>query len=82
MKSQFESSPFPTMTPRWEHFPHETDIGARGFGTTKAEASAQAALALTAAVADLATVIPQEAVSIECEAPDGGGWRAQTVVDV
>ena len=34
----------------WEHFPHDADVGVRGFGATPAEAFAQAALALTAVV--------------------------------
>ncbi len=29
---------------RWEHLPHEADMGIRGFGATKAEAFEQAAL--------------------------------------
>jgi len=58
------------MASRWEHFPHGADVGVRGFGASKAEAFAQAALAMTAVVADLATVEPREAVAIRCEAPD------------
>lgn len=58
------------MMARWEHFPHEADAGIRGFGSTQAEAFAQAALALTATVTDLETVEPREAVAIECTAPD------------
>jgi SHS2 domain-containing protein len=58
------------MTARWEHFPHGADVGVRGCGATKAEAFEQAALAMTAVVADPATVEPQEAVAIECEASD------------
>jgi SHS2 domain-containing protein len=58
------------MAARWEHFPHEADMGVRGFGATAAEAFEQAALALTAVVTDLATVEPRESVTIECEAPD------------
>jgi SHS2 domain-containing protein len=54
----------------WEHFPHEADIGVRGFGRTLAEAFEQAALAMTAVIADPATVAQREAVSIACEAPD------------
>jgi SHS2 domain-containing protein len=45
-------------------------MGVRGFGATMAEAFEQAALAMTAVVADLATVQPREAVAVECEAPD------------
>jgi len=58
------------MTARWEHFPHEADMGVRGFGSTKAEAFEQAALAMTAVVTDVETVEAREAVAIECEAPD------------
>jgi SHS2 domain-containing protein len=54
---------------RWEHFPHDADIGVRGFGATPAEAFEQAALALTAAVTQ-AEVRPLSAVSVTCEAPD------------
>jgi len=55
---------------RWEHFEHGADIGVRGLGATKAAAFEQAALALTAAVADPATVRERERVPIACEAPD------------
>jgi SHS2 domain-containing protein len=58
------------MAARWEHFPHDADIGVRGFGETEAEAFEQAALALTAVVTDPATVEPRESVTLECEAPD------------
>ena len=58
------------MTARWEQFPHGADMGVRGFGATKAEAFAQAALAMTAVVADPAAVEPREEVAIQCEAPD------------
>jgi tRNA nucleotidyltransferase (CCA-adding enzyme) len=54
----------------WEHFPHGADIGVRGIGASKEEAFEQAALALTAVIADLCAVAPQEAVEINCEAPD------------
>jgi tRNA nucleotidyltransferase (CCA-adding enzyme) len=54
----------------WEHFPHGADVGVRGFGATKAAAFAQAALAMTAVIADPATVEAREAVAVECEAPD------------
>lgn len=55
---------------RWEHYEHGADIGVRGFGATKSEAFAQAALALTAVIADPASVEPRVSVAIECEAPD------------
>lgn len=57
-------------TARWEHFPHEADIGVRGFGATLEEAFEQAALALTAVITDLASVVPREMIRLSCEAPD------------
>jgi SHS2 domain-containing protein len=55
---------------RWEHFPHQADMGVRGVGATKEQAFEQAALALTAVVTDLRGVEPKESVAIHCEAPD------------
>ena len=55
---------------RWEHFPHEADMGVRGWGGTLAQAFEQAALALTAVVTDLALVRPSTVVQFACEAPD------------
>ncbi len=65
------SCPSPTPSPRkgWEHFPHEADLGVRGFGATPAQAFEQAALALVAAITDPALVQPLEIVEIEREAP-------------
>ena len=57
------------ITARWEHFPHDADIGLRGFGATVAEAFEQAAHALTAVVTD-AEVRSQLAIDVKCEAPD------------
>lgn len=54
----------------WEHFPHGADIGVRGIGTTREEAFAAAALALTAVLTDPARVDAKDAVEIRCEAPD------------
>jgi SHS2 domain-containing protein len=54
----------------WEHFPHQADIGVRGFGSTKEAAFESAAQALTAVITDLETVVPTQAVPIVCEAPD------------
>jgi len=54
---------------RWEHFPHDADVGVRGFGTTAAEAFEQAAQALTAVVTQT-QVEPKVQVEVTCEAPD------------
>lgn len=54
----------------WEHFPHQADVGVRGVGATLAEAFEQAALALTAVIADVASVMPREMIRLYCEAPD------------
>ena len=54
----------------WEHFPHGADIGVRGIGATRDEAFEQAALALTAVVADPAGVAGHEPVDVTREAPD------------
>ena len=60
----------PAMSrPGWEHFPHDADVGLRGFGVTPAEAFEQATLALTAIVTN-AEVKPLTAVEVTCEAPD------------
>lgn len=58
-----------SLEARWEHFDHGADIGVRGMGPTKQAAFEQIALALTAVVTDPATVRPQVAVEIGCEAP-------------
>lgn len=54
----------------WETFAHEADVGVRGSGATLAEAFAGAAMAMTAAVCDPATVGAGDTVHIECAAPD------------
>jgi SHS2 domain-containing protein len=55
---------------RWEHFEHGADVGVRGFGASKAGAFEQAALALTAVIADPAAVRQLERIELACEAPD------------
>ncbi|MDH3508724.1 MAG: archease [Gammaproteobacteria bacterium] len=55
---------------RWEHFPHDADIGIRGFGPCLAAAFEQAALAMTAAITDPQNVAPSHEVELTCEAPD------------
>jgi SHS2 domain-containing protein len=54
----------------WEHFPHGADIGVRGTGKTQGEAFEQAALAVTAVVADPDAIAADTLVEIRCEAPD------------
>lgn len=58
-----------TSNARWEHFPHDADVGVRGFGETPQEAFEQAAHALTAVVTD-AEVEPRISVEVRCEAPE------------
>ena len=55
---------------RWEHFPHEADMGIRGIGSTRDEAFEQAALAMTAVITDPAQVSAVEMVEITRQAPD------------
>lgn len=59
-----------SITNSWELFPHEADVGVRGVGATLAQAYEQAAMAMTAAITDLATVAPREKIELSCEAPD------------
>lgn len=56
------------MAAHWEHFEHAADIGVRGIGETAAAAFEQAALAMTAVIADPASVSAREPVSVHCEA--------------
>jgi SHS2 domain-containing protein len=63
------SSALPTEQREWEHFPHDADVGLRGWGATPAEAFEHAACALTAVVTR-AKVKPKSFVRLTCEAPD------------
>ena len=54
----------------WEHFPHQADVGVRGFATTLDGAFEQAACAMTAVVTELERVTPVTTISIRCSAPD------------
>ena len=62
----------PTFEPdnSWEHFPHDADIGVRGYGHNVATAFENAARAMTAVMLDPAEVRPNQVVRIVCEAPD------------
>ncbi len=55
---------------RWEHFPHEADMGVRGIGASREEAFEQAALAMTAVITDPVKVIATEPIALTCRAPD------------
>jgi SHS2 domain-containing protein len=44
----------------WEHLPRGADIGVGGFGRSKEEAFALAAIALTAVIIEPASVCPRE----------------------
>ncbi len=59
-----------TIQPRWEHFQHQTAVGIRGIGNSKAEAFAQAGLALCALVTDLTSIDPQQETDVGCEESD------------
>lgn len=54
----------------FETFAHDADIGVRGRGATLAEALANAGRALTAVVADPASVREVLSVEVACEASD------------
>ncbi|MGD9657282.1 MAG: archease [Methylocystis sp.] len=56
-------------TGRWEHFPHDADIGVRGYGATPGEACEQAAFAMMAAILDPAAVRLEHAIDVDVEAP-------------
>jgi tRNA nucleotidyltransferase (CCA-adding enzyme) len=53
----------------WDHFPHDADVGVRGWGPTAGAAFEQGARALTAVITH-AGVHPQHAVTVRCEASD------------
>ena len=56
------------MAPPYETFEHDADVGVRGRGATLAEAFANAGLALTAVVADPASLRETLSVDLACEA--------------
>ena len=65
-----QTSVHPNPAVRWEHFPHEADIGVRGIGPDTASAFGQAAIAMTAVITEPQCVQPQTPVEIACQAPD------------
>lgn len=54
----------------WTHFPHEGDVGVRGYGATPAEAFENAARAMTEVVAPLRTIRARETAMVACTASD------------
>jgi SHS2 domain-containing protein len=58
------------MSVAWSHFPHEGDVGVRGYGAIPAEAFANAARAMTAVLVPLDDIACDQAVGIACAAPD------------
>lgn len=58
------------LTPRWEHFDHDADIGIRGIAPSLEQAFEQAVLGMTAVITDLTLVGASKAVKIYCKAPD------------
>ncbi len=54
----------------WDLFPHDADIGVRGYGRSEAAAFENAARAMTASMIDPGEVGTRETVRIVCEAPD------------
>jgi len=58
------------LTPHWEHFEHDADIGIRGIAPTLAQAFEQAAVAMTAVMTNPEPLTESNAVVITCNAPD------------
>ena len=59
-----------TAKTRWEHFPHQADVGIRGLGSTREQAFEQAAVALTAVITNPEKVEPEQKVQISCSGID------------
>jgi len=64
-----QSAPSTESKAGWEHFPHDADVGVRGFGATAAEAFEQGAQALTAVITH-SKVESKDSVEVTCEAPN------------
>jgi len=54
----------------WEHYPHDADMGVRGYGETKAQAFEQALLALTAIIVNPDKLHAEKKISVHCAAED------------
>lgn len=75
-----------SITPHWEHFEHDADIGIRGIAPTLEQAFEQVAVAMTAVVTNLDWVSASKVISICCEAPDNelllAGWINELVYEM
>jgi SHS2 domain-containing protein len=60
----------PPLIERWEHFPHEADMGVRGYGGTLGEAFAAAATAMTAIVTEPSQIEPRQRFRFACSGSD------------
>ena len=60
----------PEIHTQWEHFPHQADMGIRGYGSTPSGAYEQAALAMIAVITNPELVGPSERVEVHCEVDD------------
>lgn len=58
------------ITPHWEHFEHQADMGIRGFGNNPEQAFEQAALAMCAIITDLSLIEPQQEVTFSHQEDD------------
>lgn len=56
----------PASEHSWEHFEHGADVGIRGFGKSKAEAFANGAVAMTAAMLEPDVVRASKSIEISC----------------
>ncbi|WP_212523394.1 archease [Actibacterium sp. MT2.3-13A] len=54
----------------WTHFPHEGDVGVRGFGRDMAEAFENTARAMTAVVVPLDLIRRERVIPVTCRAAD------------
>jgi len=56
-----------TKKPYWQHYHHPADMGIKAFGNTRAQAFQQAALAMTAIIADLKSIQPEKQIQFACQ---------------
>ncbi|WP_305909481.1 archease [Methylomarinum sp. Ch1-1] len=57
-------------SPYWEHFEHDADIGIRGVARELDQAFEQAAVAMTAVIAEPKLIAADQAIAIACAADD------------